>query len=99
MVAYRKELEILRVVIDWETRIDIVLIKLLEFFKIFTLATLRVEDFCILGRIPERTTSSTGVHCPSRTLTGSGERFFSFYKEEEKAPKPEGNCIAKGKWE
>ena len=73
------------------------LITLLEFFKDFRLSYSESRGFCILGRIPERTTSNIGDHWPSKTLTGGEEKFFSFCKEEEKAPKPEDKCIAKSK--
>ena len=76
-----------------------VLISLLEFFKFFCLNYSKSRGFCIIGRISERTAGSIGDHQPSGTLTGGGESFFSFCKEEEKAPKPEGKCVAKGKWE
>ena len=49
MIAHLKELKILRAVIDEKTWIDIVLITLLEFFKVLALATLRVEDFVSLA--------------------------------------------------
>ena len=49
MVAHLKELEILRAVIDGETRIDMVLIYLLEVLQALSaLTTLRVEDFVSL---------------------------------------------------
>ena len=101
MIAHLKELKILRAVIDGKTWIDIMLITLLS-SKIFRLSYSKSRGLYILGRIPERTAGSTGDHWPSDTLTGGGERFFIFCKEElyeEKAPKLEGKCVAKGKWE
>ena len=72
------------------------LITLLEFFKVFRLSYSKSREFCILGRILERTAGNIRDHWPSRTLTGGGERLFNFCKEEEKAPKPEGKCVVKG---
>ena len=70
---------------------------LFESFKFFCLSYSESREFCILGRIPERTAGSIGDHWPLGTLTGGGERLFVFNKEElqeEKAPKPEGKCVA-----
>ena len=75
------------------------LISLLEFFKFFHLNYSKSRGFCILGRISKSTTGNTGGHWPSGTLISGGESFFSFCKEEEKTPKPEDKCVAKGMWE
>ena len=61
MIAHLKELKILRAVIDGETWIDIVLITLLELFKVFYLSYSESRGFCILGRIPERLQATQGI--------------------------------------
>ena len=63
------------------------------------LTTLRVEDFVSLAEFLKGLQAAQGDHQPSGTLTGGGESFFSFCKEEENAPKPKGKFVAKGKWE
>ena len=48
MIAHLKELEILGVVINGETQVDIVLITLLESFNIFCLSYSKSRGFCSL---------------------------------------------------
>ena len=84
MIAHLKELKIQRAVIDGETWIDIVLITLLEFLKVFRLSYSESRGFCIFGRIPELTAGNIGDHWPLETLTGGGEYFSSFAKNNNK---------------
>ena len=84
MIARLKELEILGAEIDGETHVDIMLISLLEFFKVFHFNYFMSRGFLFLSGIPEGTANSTGDHWLSVTLTRGGERFFIFCKKNYK---------------
>ena len=99
MIAHLKELEILGVVIDGETQVDIVLITFLESFKFFRLSYSKSRGFCSLTEFLKGLQAAKGIISHQEHLQVVEKVSLASEKEEEKAPKPEGKCVAKGKWE
>ena len=61
MIVHLKELEILGVVIDGKTQVDIVLITLLESFKIFCLNYSNSRGFCSLVEFLKGLQATQGI--------------------------------------
>ena len=61
MIAHLKELEVLGAVIDGETQVDIVLITLLESFKIFCLSYYKSRGFCSLAEFLKGLQAAQGI--------------------------------------
>ena len=61
MITYLKELEILGAVVDGETQVDIVLITLLEPYKVFRLSYSKSRGFCSMVEFLKGLQAAQGI--------------------------------------
>ena len=80
MIAHLNELEIFGAEIDGESQVDIVLMSLPESFKNFCLNYFMSKGSYSLAELLKELQAGRGNPWPCQEYTGSGERFFFFFK-------------------